>query len=68
MLMLMTCLCFQANTVFDGLNITRDYNGPVVFLEEDHYVSPDFYHVLGQMYDIKKTYVHCQLCSVTLTR
>jgi hypothetical protein len=39
--------------VFDGLNITKGYNGPVVFLEEDHYTSPDFYHVLKTLYTAK---------------
>ena len=44
---------FQANTVFDSLNITRNYNGPVLFLEEDHFVAPDFYHMLHLLYERK---------------
>ena len=43
----------QANKVFDMLNATKSYVGPVLFLEEDYYVSPDFYHMLRLLYDRK---------------
>ena len=35
------------------LNVTKDYAGPVLFLEEDYYVSPDFYHMLKLLYNSK---------------
>lgn len=35
------------------LNVTKDYTGPVLFLEEDYYVSPDFYHMLKLLYNSK---------------
>lgn len=44
---------WKANTVFDMLNVTKDYAGPVLFLEEDYYVSPDFYHMLKLLYNSK---------------
>ena len=39
------------------LNATKTYMGPVLFLEEDYYVSPDFYHMLRLLYDGKKRLV-----------
>lgn len=51
---------WKANTVFDSLNITRNYNGPVLFLEEDHFVAPDFYHVLHLLYDRKLNHRDCR--------
>jgi len=44
--------------VFDMLNATKTYMGPVLFLEEDYYVSPDFYHMLRLLYDGKMRLVH----------
>lgn len=44
---------WKANKVFDMLNATKTYTGPVLFLEEDYYVSPDFYHMLRLLYDSK---------------
>lgn len=41
------------------LNVTKTYMGPVLFLEEDYYVSPDFYHMLRLLYDGKMRLVHC---------
>ncbi|KAA0201828.1 hypothetical protein HAZT_HAZT001856 [Hyalella azteca] len=35
--------------VFDELNITRNWTGVALFLEDDHYVAPDFLHVLEQL-------------------
>jgi len=37
---------WKANRIFDQLRVTRNHNGLVLFLEEDHYVSEDFLHVL----------------------
>ena len=44
----------QINMVFDGLQATRDYNGYIFFLEEDHYVAPDFIQVARQLIKIKE--------------
>lgn len=41
----------------DGLHITRKHVGPVLLLEEDHYVAPDFLHVLRMMESLKSMYV-----------
>ncbi|XP_063600788.1 alpha-1,6-mannosyl-glycoprotein 2-beta-N-acetylglucosaminyltransferase-like [Penaeus indicus] len=38
---------WKIHRVFEGLHVTRNYTGHVVFLEEDHYVSPDLLHVLN---------------------
>jgi hypothetical protein len=35
--------------VFDELNITRNWSGVALFLEDDHYVAPDILHVLEQL-------------------
>lgn len=37
----------------DGLHITKKQVGPVLLLEEDHYVAPDFLHVLRMMENLK---------------
>lgn len=48
-------LVFQSNMVFDGLRVTQNYSGYVLFLEEDHYVAPDFLQVARQLMTIKET-------------
>ena len=53
-------LILQVNTVFDWLHATRDFNGYVFFLEEDHYVSPDFVQVTKKLIILKQT--SCQDC------
>jgi len=40
---------WKINRVFNGLKITKDFFGSVLFIEEDHYVATDFLHVLGLM-------------------
>lgn len=44
----------QVNMVFDNLRATQDYNGYVFFLEEDHYVAPDFLQVAHQLIRLKE--------------
>ena len=46
---------FQVNTVFDRLHETQNYTGYVVFLEEDHFVAPDFLEVAKQLIGMSKT-------------
>lgn len=45
----------QINHLMDGLHITTKHVGPVLLLEEDHYVAPDFLHVLRMMENLKTT-------------
>lgn len=45
----MAVLVCQINHVFDHLPATKSFNGPVLLLEEDHYVTEDFIHVLQTM-------------------
>ncbi|XP_019406724.1 PREDICTED: alpha-1,6-mannosyl-glycoprotein 2-beta-N-acetylglucosaminyltransferase [Crocodylus porosus] len=40
----------------------RDLPGPIVFLEEDHYVAPDFLHVLAHLQGLQQR--HCPDCQV----
>ena len=46
---------FQVNTVFDRLLETQNYTGYVIFLEEDHYVAPDFLEVAKQLIGMRNT-------------
>lgn len=39
----------------DGLLITNNHVGPVLLLEEDHYVAPDFLYILQKMEKLKIT-------------
>eukprot|EP00092_Neocalanus_flemingeri_P008127 GFUD01008767.1.p1 GENE.GFUD01008767.1~~GFUD01008767.1.p1 ORF type:complete len:538 (+),score=109.14 GFUD01008767.1:270-1883(+) len=40
---------WKANHVFHNLQVTKNFQGTILFLEEDHYVSVDFLHVLSLM-------------------
>ena len=44
----------QLNMVFDGMRATKDFNGYVVFLEEDHYLSPDFLYMTEKLIALKE--------------
>ena len=50
---------WKANRVFDKLESTKNHDGLVLLLEEDHYVAPDFYEVLKKAYHLKKTDTRC---------
>ncbi|XP_065071503.1 alpha-1,6-mannosyl-glycoprotein 2-beta-N-acetylglucosaminyltransferase-like [Rhopilema esculentum] len=50
---------WKANAVFDKLSATKDAKGPVVFLEEDHFVAPDFFHSLTLLHKIKQSDGRC---------
>ena len=43
--------------MFDKLRITRTSRGPFIFLEEDHYVAPDFFHSLNLLHKLKERFV-----------
>ncbi|XP_064382797.1 alpha-1,6-mannosyl-glycoprotein 2-beta-N-acetylglucosaminyltransferase-like [Halichondria panicea] len=53
---------WKVNTVFDHLRVTTDFNGYVFFLEEDHYLSPDFVHVAKRLVALKRE--QCQDCDL----
>ncbi|XP_071521141.1 alpha-1,6-mannosyl-glycoprotein 2-beta-N-acetylglucosaminyltransferase-like isoform X2 [Panulirus ornatus] len=54
---------WKIHRVFEGLRITRtNYTGHVVFLEEDHYVSPDLLHALALLQRSRATL--CPACQV----
>lgn len=54
---------WKIHRVFEGLRVTQNnYTGHVVFLEEDHYVSPDLLHVFGLMQRIRPAL--CPSCKV----
>ena len=40
---------WKANRIFNDLRVTKNYNGLVLFLEEDHYLTDDFLSVLNLM-------------------
>jgi alpha-1,6-mannosyl-glycoprotein beta-1,2-N-acetylglucosaminyltransferase len=44
---------WKANWIFNGLHLTQQFLGLVLFLEEDHYLAPDFLHVLRLMAEIR---------------
>ena len=48
--------------VFDQLEFTKNHSGLFLFLEEDHYVAPDFLHVLKLMSDARPQ--HCPTCNI----
>ena len=45
----------QINHVFEHIRILSDHTGPVLFVEEDHYVAPDFIHTLLVMTRVQVT-------------
>ena len=47
-------LLLQFQHVFTGLEATKNHQGLVLFIEEDHYVTPDFYVMLKNMYRLKQ--------------
>lgn len=53
---------WKLHLVFDSLRVTRNGTGLVVFLEEDHYVTPDVVHVLGILESARRQ--HCAHCNI----
>lgn len=45
---------FQLHHVFDELTVMKDYQGLVLLLEEDYYVTPDVISILQMMQNLKK--------------
>ncbi|XP_064484262.1 alpha-1,6-mannosyl-glycoprotein 2-beta-N-acetylglucosaminyltransferase-like [Ornithodoros turicata] len=54
---------WKMNQIMDGLNITRNHQGPFILLEEDHYVVPDFLHVLRLMEESRD---RCKGCTMVV--
>jgi len=54
-------VCVKANHVFDYLTVTEYYNGPVLLLEDDHYVVKDLIPVLKQMYRLRQRWLNFRL-------
>ena len=46
--------------MFDKLRETKNYTGYVIFLEEDHFVAPDFLEVARQLIQLKRS--QCSSC------
>ena len=40
---------WKANHIFHNIDVLKQFTGHVVFLEEDHYVAPDFMLLLDMM-------------------
>jgi len=56
---------WKANQVFSSLRVTQDFTGLFLFLEEDHYVSEDFLHVLRLMsLEKKKSFPEVDILSL----
>ncbi|VDO92324.1 unnamed protein product [Soboliphyme baturini] len=53
---------WKINYVFDGIERLRNFDGWIIFLEEDHYVSPDILHTFDYIVTNKERL--CSECSV----
>ncbi|XP_050420996.1 alpha-1,6-mannosyl-glycoprotein 2-beta-N-acetylglucosaminyltransferase isoform X2 [Adelges cooleyi] len=53
---------WKANRVFKELDILSNYSGPVLFLEDDHFVAEDFIYMLKLME--RTASVVCPQCSI----
>ncbi|XP_068893307.1 alpha-1,6-mannosyl-glycoprotein 2-beta-N-acetylglucosaminyltransferase-like isoform X1 [Tenebrio molitor] len=51
---------WTSNFVFNRVRILHDYSGPVLFLEDDNYLTPDFIHCLFLMRDHASTCPSCR--------
>ena len=56
---------WKANYIFNGhLRTLKDYQGPVLFLEEDHWLAEDFLHVLAQQQRLMSQYTNVRMLSL----
>lgn len=53
---------WKLHFVWDRVRALNDHKGLVLLIEEDHYLSPDFIHLLSLMATKKKE--HCQDCDI----
>ena len=56
----------QLHRVFDNLEVTRNFTGQVLLLEEDYYVAPDIITTLQMMQTLKKKSVPLYISSLFL--
>jgi len=54
---------WKTNFVFSQIRTLRNYHGPVIFLEEDHYVAEDFLHVLWLQQQLLLGKGNCSYCT-----
>nr|CAG4646895.1 EOG090X0302 [Megafenestra aurita] len=54
---------WKANFIFGKIRILKDYDGQVVFMEEDHYVAEDFLHILWHQQLLLKGGSECPFCN-----
>ncbi|RWS21085.1 alpha-1:6-mannosyl-glycoprotein 2-beta-N-acetylglucosaminyltransferase-like protein, partial [Leptotrombidium deliense] len=50
---------WKINFIFEHLHVTRDFNGYVVFVEEDYYLLPDSLHFVDEMRKLSNNDPHC---------
>jgi len=50
---------WKINMVFDELGATKNHNGPFMFVEEDHFVTPSFLDALMKLHQIKNSDSRC---------
>nr|XP_056707083.1 alpha-1,6-mannosyl-glycoprotein 2-beta-N-acetylglucosaminyltransferase [Euleptes europaea] len=56
---------WKLHFVWERVRALRGHEGPVLFLEEDHYLAPDFYHVLQRLWALRQRECpDCQLLSL----
>ncbi|KAM9294233.1 alpha-1,6-mannosyl-glycoprotein 2-beta-N-acetylglucosaminyltransferase [Gastrophryne carolinensis] len=53
---------WKLHFVWEKVKALKDHEGLVLFIEEDHYLAPDFYHVLKKMWG--KKIEECPDCDV----
>ncbi|KFO29740.1 Alpha-1,6-mannosyl-glycoprotein 2-beta-N-acetylglucosaminyltransferase [Fukomys damarensis] len=53
---------WKLHFVWERVKVLQDYAGLILFLEEDHYLAPDFYHVFKKMWKLKQQ--ECPECDV----
>uniref|UniRef100_A0A8D8ZUS3 Alpha-1,6-mannosyl-glycoprotein 2-beta-N-acetylglucosaminyltransferase n=1 Tax=Cacopsylla melanoneura TaxID=428564 RepID=A0A8D8ZUS3_9HEMI len=56
---------WKANRVFNQLDVTRNFQGLVLFVEEDHFLAEDFLHTLNIMQKtVRQTCGQCNILSL----
>lgn len=56
---------WKLHFVWERVHVTQGYSGFVVFLEEDNYVLPDFYHFYKSMIEFrKKSCLNCDMLAL----
>ena len=56
---------WKANYIFNGhLRTLKDYQGPVLFIEEDHWLAEDFLHVLWHQQRLLSQYNKARILSL----